>query len=182
MSTALNEDGSYRENVFYQTIGEAYIPMAFQMTAEVDPDVKLYYNDYNLAFGEAKAEGARRIVELVQSYGVKIDGVGLQGHLVSEPTDTQSTPTPEQEVLENALRMFTDVGVEVAYTEIDIRMNVPADAEKLEAQAAAYDRVTRACMAVEKCIGMTIWVSHSQSFANSAKLRSPRHLLISISM
>jgi endo-1,4-beta-xylanase len=96
---ALNEDGTYRNNVFLRVIGEAYIPMAFRITAEVDPAAKLYYNDYNLEYGEAKALGAVRIVKLVQSYGVKIDGVGLQAHLVVDSTPTQSVPTPSQEVL-----------------------------------------------------------------------------------
>ena len=31
----------------------------------------VYYNDYNLEYNEAKTDGARRIVELIQSYGVK---------------------------------------------------------------------------------------------------------------
>lgn len=80
---ALNEDGTYRDNVFLRVIGEAYIPIAFRLAAAADPNAKLYYNDYNLEYGLAKALGAQKIVKLVQSYGVRIDGVGLQGHLVS---------------------------------------------------------------------------------------------------
>ncbi|KAI3394938.1 hypothetical protein diail_2045 [Diaporthe ilicicola] len=51
-----------------------------------DPDARLFYNDYNLEYGADKAQAAARIVQLVQSYGARIDGVGLQGHLTSEPT------------------------------------------------------------------------------------------------
>lgn len=85
----------------------------------------------------------------MQSWGLRIDGVGLQGHMVTEPTDTQETPTPSQDILAGALRMFTDLGVDVAYTEVDIRMNTPSTPEKLEEHAAAYGRMMGACMEVE---------------------------------
>ncbi|KAK2747660.1 NAD(P)H-dependent D-xylose reductase (XR) [Onygenales sp. PD_40] len=157
VNEALNEDGSYRDNVFLRVIGEAYMPIAFRMAAAADPDAKLYYNDYNLEYAGAKAEGARRILELVQSYGVKIDGVGLQGHLTSESTPTQETPTPSVEVLEQTLRMYTDLEVDVAYTELDIRMNTPSNDEKLAVHAEAFGRVVQSCMNVERCVGITVW-------------------------
>ncbi|KAK4112519.1 glycoside hydrolase family 10 protein [Canariomyces notabilis] len=159
VNEALNEDGTYRDNVFLRVIGEAYIPIAFRIAAAADPASKLYYNDYNLEYGadHPKTQGAVRIAKLVQSWGVKIDGVGFQGHLVSERTNTQSTPTPSQAVLESSLRAFTNLGLDVAYTEIDIRMNTPATAAKLQAAADAYARVAASCLAVERCVGMTIW-------------------------
>lgn len=163
VNEALNEDGTYRDNVFLRVIGEAYIPMAFRIAAAADPASKLYYNDYNLEYNEAKTQGAVRIVKLCQRYGVKIDGVGFQGHLVVESTRTQSTPTPPQSTLEKALRAMTDLGVDVAYTEVDIRMNSPVNAQKLQAQAQAYARMAASCLAVERCVGITIWVSFSLS-------------------
>jgi endo-1,4-beta-xylanase len=97
-------------------------------------------------------------VKLVQSWGVKIDGVGLQGHLVSEPTGTQSVVTPSTEVLTQVLQDYADLGVDVAYTELDIRMRTPSNAQKLQAQADAYARVAQSCLNVERCVGITLWV------------------------
>jgi endo-1,4-beta-xylanase len=159
LGTALEEDGSYRRSVFYDTIGEAFIPLAFKFAAEIDPHAKLYYNDYNLEYNGAKTDAAAKIVKLVKSYGVKIDGIGFQAHLTSEATPTSPGSTPAQDVLEKALRKMTDQGVYVAYTELDVRLNTPTTPEKLRVQAAAYDRVTRSCLAVEKCEGITLWVS-----------------------
>ncbi|PNS15953.1 hypothetical protein CAC42_4354 [Sphaceloma murrayae] len=153
----LNENGTYRESVFYNTIGEAYIPIAFRIAHEVDPKAKLFYNDYNLEYAEEKALGAQRIVKLVQSYGVKIDGVGLQCHLASEATATAPGPTPDEAVLTKALQLYTSQGVNVAYTEIDVRMNTPSTPAKLAVQAAAYERIARSCLDVKRCVGMTLW-------------------------
>ncbi|KAK3708756.1 hypothetical protein LTR37_011277 [Vermiconidia calcicola] len=157
VNEALNEDGTYRESVFYNTTGEAYLPLAFKFASEVDPNAQLYYNDYNLESGGAKAKGAQRIVQLIQSYGVKINGVGLQAHLSSEVTPTSPSPAPDQATLENTLRMYTSQGVDVAYTEIDVRMNTPPTPAKLKKQADVYETVARSCLAVKRCVGMTTW-------------------------
>ncbi|KAF2015788.1 glycoside hydrolase family 10 protein [Aaosphaeria arxii CBS 175.79] len=157
VNEALNEDGTLRDNVFLRVIGEQYLPISFRLAQAADPAAKLYYNDYNLEYGEAKHQGALRIVKLVQSWGVKIDGVGLQGHLVTEKTGTQSTPTPSEAVLTKVLQDYADLNVDVAYTELDIRMNTPSNAQKLQVQAEAYARVAKSCINVERCVGITLW-------------------------
>ncbi|KAI7363796.1 Endo-1,4-beta-xylanase [Hortaea werneckii] len=158
VNEALNEDGTYRESVFYNTIGEAFIPIAFQIAAEVTPNSKLYYNDYNLEYNGDKTAGARRIVDLVQSYGVRIDGVGLQAHLTSEGTASSGGGvTPSTETLTTVLKGFTSKGVDVAYTELDVRFTLPVTDEDLQQQADAYARVTQSCLNVRRCREITVW-------------------------
>ncbi|PSN65522.1 endo-1,4-beta xylanase [Corynespora cassiicola Philippines] len=146
----LNEDGTYRASVFYNTIGPAYIPIAFAAAAAADPDAKLYLNDYNFEYGGAKAAGAIEIVKLIQAYGAKIDGVGLQGHLIVGSTPSQSAQT-------TVLNNFVNLGVEVAYTELDIRTTTPATAAAVTQQAKDYAATVGACNAVAECVGVTIW-------------------------
>nr|QPG43057.1 xylanase [Aspergillus sulphureus] len=150
VNEALNEDGSYRDSIFYRTIGEAYLPIAFAAAAAADPDVKLYYNDYNIEWGGNKAAGAVRIVKLIQSYGVKIDGVGLQGHFTVGNI-------PGKNDLASTLKTYTVLGVEVAYTEVDVRMETPATDAKLAQQSIDYQNLVQACVETPKCVGFTIW-------------------------
>lgn len=152
MLLALNEDGTYRPNVFYNTIGEAYIPIAFAAAAAADPDAKLFYNDYNIEAAGSKATGAQRIVKLVQSYGAKIDGVGMQAHLIVGSTGSESVSAWQAN-----MNAFIALGVDVAITELDIRTNTPATSAAVTQQAKDYATVIQGCKSVPRCVGVTIW-------------------------
>jgi endo-1,4-beta-xylanase len=147
---ALNEDGTYRSNVFYDTIGPAYIPIAFAAAAAADPAAKLFYNDYNIESAGAKSTGAQNIVKLVKSFGAKIDGVGMQAHFIVGSTPSQAAQTTN-------MNAFVALGVEVAITELDIRTTTPATAAAITQQAKDYAATVGACKAVQKCTGFTIW-------------------------
>ncbi|KAK8230569.1 glycoside hydrolase superfamily [Phyllosticta capitalensis] len=150
VNEALDDDGNYRDDVFYNTIGEAYIPIAFAAAAAADPSAKLYYNDYSIEWSSTKHTNAVNIVKLIQSYGVKIDGVGMQAHFTVGQTVTQ-------DALESAIQDFADLGVEVAITELDIRTKTPASDDTLQQQSTDYQTVVNACLAKDACIGITIW-------------------------
>ena len=47
--------------------------------------------------------------------------------------------------------------MDVAITELDIRMTLPANDTLLAQQKTDYQTVISACEAVEGCIGMTLW-------------------------
>lgn len=78
--------------------------------AAADPDVKLFYNDYNIEYARSKATGVQNVFNLFQSYGVKIDGVGLQSHFIVGSTPTKSAQASN-------MAAFTALGVEAAITE-----------------------------------------------------------------
>lgn len=42
VNEALNDDGTYRTSVFYNTMGTSYLPVAFAAAAAADPAAKLY--------------------------------------------------------------------------------------------------------------------------------------------
>lgn len=111
VNEALNEDGSYRNSIFFKLLGKDFIPTAFQLAAKADPKVQLYYNDYNIEQPKKRA-GAIAIVKLIQSGGGKIDGVGIQGHW-----HIDDIPYAH---IEESIKAFNELGVKVAITELDI--------------------------------------------------------------
>lgn len=151
VNEALSDSGGYRDSAFYTTIGEYYIPIAFAAAAAADPDAKLYYNDYNIEYTGTKLTEALAIVDLIQGAGVQIDGVGLQGHFIVGSTNTADEYA-------DVLSQFTAKGVEVAYTELDIRhASLPPTDAEIESQAVGYAAVVQACLQTDSCVGVTVW-------------------------
>lgn len=111
VNEALNEDGTYRETPFFKVLGEEYLAKAFAYAAETDPNAILFYNDYNLT-KKSKREGVIKLVKSLQDKGVKIDGVGMQGHW--------SLNSPSLQEIEESIIEYSALGVEVAITELDI--------------------------------------------------------------
>ena len=113
----LPEDGDWtkclRQTQWLDSIGPEYIALAFQFAREADPDVKLYYNDYNLNV-KTKADVVYAMVQDLLSQGVPIDGIGMQGHYSIETSDGP---------VRYSLDLFSSLGVEISITELDVTVN-----------------------------------------------------------
>jgi endo-1,4-beta-xylanase len=143
-----NEDGTYRQTLWYNGLGTGYIAQALTAARAADPAAKLYINDYNVEGVNAKSTALYNLVKSLKEQGVPIDGVGLQAHLI-----VGQVPS----TLQQNIQRFADLGVDVAITELDIRMTLPSDSAKLTQQAADYKAVMNACVAVARCVGVTVW-------------------------
>jgi endo-1,4-beta-xylanase len=151
VNEAADDNGGWRSSVFYNTLGTDFLPISFNAAKAADPDAGLWYNDYNLEYNEGKTDRALEIVQIIQDAGAPIDGVGFQGHLI-----VGTTPTREQ--LADTLRRFTALGVDVAYTELDIRhSSMPPNDQALATQGDDYANVVGSCLDVEGCVGVTVW-------------------------
>ncbi|MEV7802726.1 endo-1,4-beta-xylanase, partial [Microbispora sp. NPDC088329] len=104
------------------------------------PAAKLCYNDYNIDnWSWAKTQGVYNMVKDFKQRGVPIDCVGLQSHFNS------GSPYPGN--YRTTLQNFAALGVDVAITELDIQ----------GASATTYANVVNDCLAVPRCVGITVW-------------------------
>lgn len=126
VNEAIEDDGSFRKSKFYEIIGEDYIRLAFEFAREADPEAELYYNDYSMS-KEGKRDAVVKMVRKLQSEGVKIDGIGMQGHM------TMDFPTLEEE--EKSIVAFSETGVKVMITELDLTV-LPSPGTKVSADVA----------------------------------------------
>jgi endo-1,4-beta-xylanase len=133
VNEALNEDGTYRKTKWYNIIGEDYIEKAFEYAHEADSAVELYYNDYNIE-QPAKREGAIKIIKSLQAKGLKISGVGIQGHYHLD--------TPSLKDIDESITAFGQTGVKVMFTEVDINV-LPRPENLTGADVSEYFKLTK---------------------------------------
>lgn len=113
VNEVIDNDGSYRPTTWVNGIGsgDELVRLAFAFASEYAPDTELYYNDFN-AWRPAKRDGIMRLVRMLQREGIRIDGVGIQGHW--------GLNYPRKEYIEAAIDSFASLGVKVMITELDV--------------------------------------------------------------
>jgi endo-1,4-beta-xylanase len=89
------------------------------------------------------------LVRKLKEEGVPLHGIGIQSHIA---VDTAIAD------LSNYIRKFTDMGLEVEITELDIRLRLfDGTDDPYEAQGRYYARLIETCMANPMCKGVTFW-------------------------
>ncbi|MFD8972875.1 MULTISPECIES: endo-1,4-beta-xylanase [unclassified Streptomyces] len=135
-------DGSSgaRRDSNLQRSGNDWIEVAFRTARAADPAAKLCYNDYNVEnWTWAKTQAMYAMVRDFKQRGVPIDCVGFQSHFNSD--------SPYNSNFRTTLQSFAALGVDVAVTELDIQ----------GASGTTYANVTNDCLAVPRCLGVTVW-------------------------
>ncbi|MEW2354604.1 endo-1,4-beta-xylanase [Spirillospora sp. NPDC029432] len=131
--------GARRDSNLQRT-GDDWIEVAFRTARAADPSAKLCYNDYNIEnWTAAKTRAVYAMVRDFKQRGVPIDCVGFQSHF--------NNGSPYNGNFRTTLRSFAALGVDVAITELDVQ----------GASATTYANVTNDCLAVPRCLGITVW-------------------------
>ncbi|MBO3734376.1 endo-1,4-beta-xylanase [Glycomyces niveus] len=140
VNEAFEWDGSRRQSNLQTQLGNGWIEEAFRAADAADPNARLCYNDYGTDAINSKSTAIYNMVRDFKARGVPIDCVGFQSHLASNENLSSYQAN---------LQRFADLGVAVEITELDVGQG--------SGQAATYETVTRACMAVSRCTGITVW-------------------------
>jgi endo-1,4-beta-xylanase len=113
VNEALEEDGSMRKSVFLEKLGPDYVVEAFRLAQKASPKSDLYYNDYNNEQPNKRA-GCIALIKKIQAAGVRIDGVGIQGHW--------HTGKLQLKDIEESIIAYSALGLKVMITELDLEV------------------------------------------------------------
>jgi len=150
VNEAFNDDGTLRDTIWLRSLGPDYIEKTFRWAHEADPTARLFYNDYGAEGLNPKSDAVYGMTKRLLENGVPIHGVGLQMHLI-----LGVHPSPE-EIAEN-MRRLAALGLEIAVTEMDVRIPKPVTGEKLREQAVTYAEIAEIVLAEENCNEITLW-------------------------
>jgi endo-1,4-beta-xylanase len=143
-----NSDGSFVSDPFFNAMGSGYIADALRTAHAADPNAKLYLNDYGIEGENAKSNAMFSLAQSLLSQGVPLNGIGFESHFIlgQIPSDMQAN-----------MQRFANLGLDVAVTELDDRITLPATSADLTQQATEFSEVVQDCLNVPRCVGVTQW-------------------------
>ncbi len=143
-------NGTYRKSFFYETIGRDYIAKSLCWAHEADPNALLFINDYNTEEINKKSDALYVLARDLKNCGMPLHGIGFQMHLALEkPTDFASVAAN--------LERFAALGLELHFTEVDVKIKEPASEADLGRQAAIYGDLARVFLAQNRCKAFMVW-------------------------
>ncbi len=123
-------------NYFYEVIGPDYVELAFkyarQAVNKVNPDIKLFYNDYN-TFYSPKREAIGKLLESINKNEKLCDGLGMQGYVGGYGQQSGCMNPNDIKLFGNAIKFYSDMGLQVHVTELALRNYDAAKAAEHEA-------------------------------------------------
>lgn len=144
-----DDSGVYRRSFWYNTIGQSYVELAFKRARQVDSDVVLIYNDYNIEEINAKSNAVYAMAKDFLARGIPIDGIGFQMHLLGSGINYNS--------FAQNMQRFADLGLKIYVTEADVRLQLPATSASLAQQATVYQNVLDRCLRQPACQAFQFW-------------------------
>jgi endo-1,4-beta-xylanase len=143
-----NGDGSFVSDPFFNAMGSGYIADALRTAHAADPNAKLYLNDFNIEGMNAKSNAMFSLAQSLLAQGVPLNGIGFESHFIlgQIPSDMQAN-----------MQRFANLGLDVAVTELDDRITLPATSANLTQQATDFSNVVKDCLGVSRCVGVTQW-------------------------
>jgi endo-1,4-beta-xylanase len=143
-----NSDGSFVADPFFNAMGSGYVADALKTAHAADPNAKLYLNDFGIEGENAKSNAMFSLAQSLLAQGAPLGGIGFESHFIlgQIPADMQAN-----------MQRFANLGLDVAVTELDDRITLPATSANLTQQASEFSTVVKDCLGVSRCVGVTQW-------------------------
>lgn len=172
-SSPTNGIRGWRQNTWYRRANdgsmtdwgvatyENYIKMLFVWMREAQPEARLHINDYSIEHYETGLDSKNRFmrekVKALKDCGAPIDGVGFQSHLLLSQMVTEQGVVDQSFInqIQQSMADLHDAGLEVAITELDIRI---CNEDRDEAyQEAAFQAFCEMAWSQPNCHEIIIW-------------------------
>ena len=158
-----------RNSFWFRKLGPEFLVLAFKWAHEADPRAELYYNEYSVEGGGAKAQHLLDLAKWLKEQKAPITGIGLQYHI---DCHTSIAPGDGHYQLIDSIRKLR---LAFMITELDVAMPVkklpagnadrgliPQDPADLELQAKTYAAVFEMARSSRNCHGINIWGLNDQ--------------------
>jgi endo-1,4-beta-xylanase len=160
VNEALDFSGHLEDNLWLERMGSDYVDSAFRWAHQADPQALLFYNEDDVACDVCNGDFPynveqhrdNAIFDLVAGMkrrGVPIDGVGIQMHLWPSP--------PKASDLAAFMARLRGLGLQVAITEMDVRLADGRAQQDVGRQAEVYAEILRTCLAAPNCKTFVMW-------------------------
>lgn len=111
-------------NYFYEAFGEDYVKYAFKVARRtinnINPDIKLFYNDYNTFYKDKQAAIVNLINYLNEDEWL-CDGIGMQGYIGGYGVQEGCMNDNDIKLISEAIDLYSSMGLEVQITEMAVR-------------------------------------------------------------
>ena len=136
VNEAVSDGGTIHrpDSPWYMILGDEFMKIAFRKAHEVNPNIILFYNDYNSDHGYKRGRTLQMLQELLDE-GVPIHGMGLQGHWSVDGLTIAE--------IERSIRMYADLGLEIHITEMDVGMTGFTEEEQAERYRQLFEMFKR---------------------------------------
>jgi endo-1,4-beta-xylanase len=166
--------GGYRLGPWYEAFGTDYIRRAYQRAGAIDKTAKFVLNEAQTErdddVGRAVRDGLLRLVDELQHAGVRLDVVGLQGHL-------QPRYPHDPSRFSDFLHALAERKVDIYITEFDVRDDTfPDDVATRDAMIAdTGEKFLTTVLKVPSVKAVIAWeLSDNYSFyTDAAKKKNP---------
>ncbi len=157
VNEAFDDDSrQLRNSIFRQKMGDDYVEKCFQWAHEADPDALLFYNDYGLEYDDKKRSAVVDMINDFKARNIPIHGFGFQMHI--------NHNWPGKGTLSNAVNTLAATGLQIHFSEIDVRANPNNDLAELtlnraKSQEDRYREIAALfkTIPVSQQFGMTFW-------------------------
>ena len=142
----MNEAIPYHANYLQRTIGDSINWNCYKWAREIDPDARLFINDYNIITGANDQYKYMTLIQEILDNGGDLDGIGVQSHFGG----SISTST-----MRSVLDTLASFGLSIKITEFD--MDVDQNNISEAQQAKDYAWAMRTAFAHPAVDGFLFW-------------------------